>query len=371
MGLGGGDTRPGAADVETVLAEFDSRVGTLKALCDKTKGLVEELLQDANVRNQSVQARVKNRKKLREKYLDPAKDYKKLDDIHDLAGLRVITYYDDEVDRVAEVIEREFEIDRANTDDKRKIDLDRFGYSAINYVCTHLKTRASLSEYRRFANVCLEIQVTSILSHAWSEMNHGSYDLGESCPSEIRRRFFQLKALLELADSQFTDLRNKTTNYERAVAVQVEAGVSGLPLDAVSLRSLLEQEPLVAEIDVAIAQVLGIPATDTPKDGNIEYWVRMSNLAGLTTLEGLRDSLRRYGKGIVEYVDRVHSSWGPSPAGLLKGLSVFQLAMLLIYSQGEDQVLKARRGLQVSAGEKQTVVSQIAIAREIVAKYPK
>jgi GTP pyrophosphokinase len=371
MALGGGETKPGAEDVEAVLAEFDSRAGSLSALCDKTKALIEELLQAANVRYQSVQARVKTRKKLREKYLDPAKEYKKLDDIHDLTGLRVITYYDDEVDRVAEVIEREFEIDPGNTDDKRKIELDRFGYSAINYVCTHLRTRASLSEYKRFANVRLEIQVTSILSHAWSEMNHGSYDLGENCPPEIRRRFFQLKALLELADWQFTDLRDKTTSYERAVAVQVEAGVSGLPLDVVSLRSLLEQEPLVAEIDAAITQILGVTATDTPRDSNIEYWVRMTNVAGLTTLEGLRSSLKRFRKGVVEYVDRVHSSWGPLPVSLLKGISIFQVAMLLIHSHGEDAVLNATAPRRLSALEKQWIGPQVAIAREIVAKYPK
>jgi len=373
MALGGGETRPGSADVEAVLIEFDSRVEALKSLCDKTKGLIEELLQDANVRYQSVQARVKNRKKLREKYLDPAKDYTKLDDIHDLAGLRVITYYDDEVDRVAEVIEREFDIDRENTDDKRKIELDRFGYSAINYVCTHLGTRASLREYRRFVNVRLEIQVTSILSHAWSEMNHGSYDLGESCPSEIRRRFFQLKALLELADSQFSDLRDKTTNYERAVAVQVEAKVPDLPLDAVSLKSFADQEPLVGEIDAELAAAVGTRAGGQINDKRAENLARLARLAGLVTVQQLRDSLNKYRKGVIQYLEGFRKIWPAVPNELRKGVSILHLANLLIFSQGEEKVAEVYK--EMGEGkvrvDAESISRRVAIATEIMTNYPK
>jgi putative GTP pyrophosphokinase len=92
------------ADVKSVLAEFDAKEDMLAAFCARTKSLIEASLQDANIRYQSVQARVKTRKKLQDKYLDSTKDYKRLDDITDLAGLRIITYYEDEVDRVAEVI---------------------------------------------------------------------------------------------------------------------------------------------------------------------------------------------------------------------------------------------------------------------------
>src|SRR5437879_8790552 len=87
------------ATLETVLQHFDAKQDLLEALCAKTKGLIEASLQDANIRYQSVQARVKSKKKLSEKYLDSSKDYRELDDIHDQAGLRIITYYEDDVDR--------------------------------------------------------------------------------------------------------------------------------------------------------------------------------------------------------------------------------------------------------------------------------
>src|ERR1700693_3654848 len=170
--------KPGTtkATVESVLADFDSAEDTLAAFCARTKVLIDASLQDANIRYHSVQSRVKSRQKLREKYSDPEKDYKRLEDITDLAGLRIITYYEDDIDRVADVIKREFELDQENSVDKRETEPDRFAYSAVNYVCKHLKKRATDVEYKKFADIRCEIQITSILRHAWSEIEHEWYD---------------------------------------------------------------------------------------------------------------------------------------------------------------------------------------------------
>jgi ppGpp synthetase/RelA/SpoT-type nucleotidyltranferase len=369
----GREKKPKPADVGQVLAEFDLKAPTLKSLCTKTKDLLEEFLQSAGVPFQSVQARVKSRKKLREKYLDPEKGYTQLDEIHDQAALRVITYYPDEVDRVAGVIEREFGIDRANTVDKRKIDLDRFGYSAINYVCEHLGVRTSLGEYRKFADIRFEIQVTSILSHAWSEMNHGSYDLGEGSPPEVRRKFFQLKALLELAESQFTELRDKTTNYARAVAIQVETKVTDLPLDAASLRSLVDQEPLIDKVDQEIAALLRSAVSPTPAPSALlDLWSRGARHLGLTTVQALRDSFTQYHGGITEFVSRCSGYWGYAPGTpIARGVSIFQMEKLLVRSRGEADVLSFTEELKPSIDMNRELAKQVAIAREIVARYEK
>src|ERR1022692_4099082 len=92
-----------AASIDDIVAEFNNRRNTLTLFCAKTKSLIEECLEDAQIHYQSVQARVKTTRKLREKYSNPEKRYKCLDDITDLAGLRIITYYGDQVDQVAEI----------------------------------------------------------------------------------------------------------------------------------------------------------------------------------------------------------------------------------------------------------------------------
>jgi putative GTP pyrophosphokinase len=290
--------------VEAVLSEFDSKEGMLGALCVKTKSLIEASLEDAHIPYQSVQVRVKSKKKLAEKYMNPKKDYRRLEDITDLAGLRIITYYENDVDRAAKVIEREFVVDRENSVDKRDTEPDRFGYNALNYVCTHLPKRVSDVEYKKFAGVRCEIQITSILRHAWSEMEHEWYDLKDAYPAKVKRRFYRIAALLELAESEFLDIRNSRTQYERSVAVRVEANVLDLPIDAVSLRSFIEQEGIVRQIDGSLARVIGRGQETELDDRWIERRASSLNFLGLTKLQDLRDSLEQFRNAIPEYVDR-------------------------------------------------------------------
>ncbi len=329
---------PPKADVEQVLAEFERREPTFAAFCTRTKTLIEACLQDAGIRYQSIQARVKTKKKLREKYLNPEKGYRSLDDVTDLVGLRVITYYDDEVDRVAEVIEKEFQIDKKESVDKRNIEPDRFGYRAVNFVCGHQEKRTKDVEYKRFAGVLCEIQITSILGHAWSEIEHEWYDLRDAYPDEVKRRFSIIAALFELAGREFVDIRKSKAQYERAVALQVEARVPDIPVDAVSLRSFIEQESLVNDIDKEVASTLGYPLGAPLEDQVVELWSKLLNLAGITKLEDLRKALATFRGAIPRFAKRCMTEvWPNTPKGsrAAKGICVYQLGMLLAAAAGE------------------------------------
>jgi putative GTP pyrophosphokinase len=357
-------------DVEKVMAEFDARHLMLTAFCARTKSLIEACLQDADIRYQSVQARVKTRKKLREKYLNPAKDYRKLDDITDLAGLRIITYYEDEVDHVAELMEREFDVDAKDSVDKRDIEPDRFGYRAINYICGHKEKRTTDVEYKQYAGVKCEIQVTSILGHAWSEIEHEWYDLREAYPKEVKRRFSRIAALFELAEQEFVDIRDARAKYERAVALQVEAGVPNIPVDAVSLRSFIEQESLVNEIDKTVASTLGYPLTAPLEDPVVETWSRLLNLAGITKLEDLRKALATFRAAIPKFAKTCMTEvWPSAPKGsrAAKGICVYQLGMMMASAAGEKTASEFVRLLGVTAVPI-NVPLLVAIGKDAVAR---
>ena len=356
----------GKADVEVVLSEFDGKKPLLSAWCEKTKGLVEELLSEGNVRYQSVQARVKTREKLRKKYLDPQKNYKRLDDITDQAGLRVITYYEDEVDRVVELIKKEFQLDPEKSFDKKDDDPNKFGYDALNFVCKYPAERARLFEYRKVSEIWCEIQVTSILRHAWSEIEHPWYDLKDAYPDIIKRRFARMAALLEIAESEFLSLRAIQSDYQKSVDVRVAANVPDLPVDAVSLKSFIEREPLVEHINDEVGKLWGVTVGNTLIDGHLEMLSQVIILAGMTKLEDIRDALEKYRTAIVEYASRCGSFWYPHPEAPIfnKDTCLWIIANLLISSRGVDAFVQSTKAI----GTQPTydVARQVAIAQEVM-----
>ena len=147
------------------------------------ESLVTVLVASADIQFHSIQHRIKARESIARKIDDRDRPDYTLSSLTDILGVRVITYFDQEVDRVAEIIEQEFLIDRENSVDKRaSLDPDRFGYLSLHYVVQLSAARSRLTEYRRYRETKFEIQVRSILQHAWAEIEH---DLGYKSRSAI------------------------------------------------------------------------------------------------------------------------------------------------------------------------------------------
>jgi putative GTP pyrophosphokinase len=359
------------ASIDEVLEEFNAKEPVLEALCTRSKSLIEAILQDAGILYQSIQFRVKSVEKLKNKFLNPQKNYKQLEDITDLAGLRIITYYEGDIDRIAEIIKREFDVDVKNSVDKREVEPDRFGYSALNYVCQHSPKRAADVEYKRFAGIRCEIQITSILRHAWSELEHEWYDLKDAYPKDVKRRFYRIAALLELAESEFQDIRKQRTAYERSVAVRVEAKEPDIPVDAVSMRQFIEREAIVSEMDKSIAAILGFTITEQMADKTVESRAKSVNLVGISNLQDLSGTLQKYRNAVLEFVTRSQQEAWPlrSSSGIASpGLCVYHLAFLLVSRQGKDELVQFLTEQGVPH-EMVNFDSQVVIAREIAAKH--
>ncbi|MDU6410078.1 MAG: RelA/SpoT domain-containing protein [Yersiniaceae bacterium] len=108
---------------------------------------------------------------------DKKKNYKHVneiyDDIVDLAGVRVALYFPGDMKLVEEIIGKNFKIHKAKKfpESLQKKTIGTYtkvfdGYSAAHF-------RVSLNDETRYAkNHCVEIQVASVLMHAWSEVEH-------------------------------------------------------------------------------------------------------------------------------------------------------------------------------------------------------
>jgi hypothetical protein len=127
----------------------------------------------------------------------------------DRIGVRIITYYRDDVDSVVERLKREFEIDRKRSVDKRRLlDLREFGYRSVHLIAKLKPPRTNMPEYESIKGVWFEIQIRSVLEHAWAEVEHEIvYKSGIKYPPEVLRKFAALAGTLEILDGEFLSLR--------------------------------------------------------------------------------------------------------------------------------------------------------------------
>jgi ppGpp synthetase/RelA/SpoT-type nucleotidyltranferase len=143
-----------------------------KAFAETVRFILKKaiLAADNLPRPQSIQCRAKEVESLRRRLVEAGKlDIQTLElDRRDLAGARLIFYTNNDVARLlaSPLIRDNFEIE----EDSTKIHHDR--YRAVHYTVRLREERLSLPEYARFAGLRCEIQVQTILEHAWAETSH-------------------------------------------------------------------------------------------------------------------------------------------------------------------------------------------------------
>lgn len=141
---------------------------------------LESRLQTAGVRAM-VTFRAKTVTKLEPKVRDRAvrKNYASVDDIYadipDLAGARVALYFPGQSQQVSQIINDLFVVTHTKTfpeSDSPPKYMKRFaGYSATHYR-VRLRETTLVDAQKRYAEARVEVQVASVLMHAWSEVEH-------------------------------------------------------------------------------------------------------------------------------------------------------------------------------------------------------
>jgi ppGpp synthetase/RelA/SpoT-type nucleotidyltranferase len=220
---------------QDLLQQYRELRPTLEKLSSEAYGLLSRALHKQGIYVTGIEHRVKTEKSLAGKLELKGAKYKTIDDITDLVGLRVITFYTDEVDKVAVIAKSLFDIDWKESVDKRKLhELDSFGYNSLHFIC-RLKTGGP-----RF-----ELQMRTALQHVWSTIEHDTGYKGDvKMPREYMRQFSRLAGMMELIDDEFSRLRVVLTDYRRQTLKLVKDGkLDNVPLSADTFRNYLDLKP--------------------------------------------------------------------------------------------------------------------------------
>lgn len=157
-------------NVDKLVREYISKRDLYRDFAFAMEAILGQLLTD--IKYQSLSSREKEPKKLDEKIKrkkrEEKKIYRNLREIEDLAGVRVVFYLESQKDAFLEVVQKEF--------DSKSLRIERKdrpgGYRSVHCIFSLDKSREKLPEYRRFKGLKCEIQLTSVLYHAWSEIEH-------------------------------------------------------------------------------------------------------------------------------------------------------------------------------------------------------
>jgi ppGpp synthetase/RelA/SpoT-type nucleotidyltranferase len=188
---------------EKLRQQYDEAVHGLSDLAGILKGVLEEFLTKESIAYGEITYRIKQYDSFVEKI--SRKSYRSpMSDVIDLCGLRIVYLYTGDLDKIIQILKREFEVSES---EKKEAELspDRFGYRSYHIVASIREEWLSAPQFRQFRGRKFEIQIRSILMNSWASISHQLFYKKDST-RELQRRLYRLSALMELADVEIDHL---------------------------------------------------------------------------------------------------------------------------------------------------------------------
>ena len=207
---------PAEDPVGAAVREYATRQPVLRQAAEEFTALVTAILDDAGINYLSVTGRAKGVASFAAKaarsvdgervFADP------LNEITDQIGIRVITYVQSDVDAVAELLDDQVVVHDDRDLGRETASEGRFGYASRHLLIGLDSAREGLPAYENLLGRLAQVQIRTVLQHAWAEFEHDIRYKG-TIPDEhvpdFDRRFTLAAGLLELADREFSTIRDR------------------------------------------------------------------------------------------------------------------------------------------------------------------
>jgi ppGpp synthetase/RelA/SpoT-type nucleotidyltranferase len=220
---------------------LDDHLPLHERLSTTAASILSNLLQEQQIEHLAITSRTKTKQSALEKikrkgYSDLSKQFT------DLSGVRVIVFFESDVKRVSQLVEKTFLVDKSNSLDKDTLLLtNQLGYRSVHYVCDLGTKRSNVDEYHSIAALKFEVQLRTALQHAWAEIAHDrNYKFAGKLPKELERKLFLYAGLLELADRGFDETAQAIDIYSAKLLDETAHGNFDLELTSLSLAAYVE-----------------------------------------------------------------------------------------------------------------------------------
>lgn len=179
------------------------------------KGAITEFLNENDIPFLAITSRVKEFDSFYEKISRKHYD-NPFSENEDFCGIRIILYYLDDIEKVQQIIENNFIVQK--TENKSdKLGSNEFGYRS-NHLIIKIKDSWSVTpNYKGLENIKIELQIRTSLMHTWAAIEHKlGYKANQELNESLKRKLFLLSAKLEDADMQFQEIKHQADNYQKA-----------------------------------------------------------------------------------------------------------------------------------------------------------
>lgn len=196
----------------SALRAFDAWLAGHPTVVTDLEAVLADELSDAGIAFDQVSVRVKDRGSYLKKIHDPGHPgYVDFDSAYDVLGVRVTVFTTSDISLLVGVMRGLFDVERVT--DKAALTAERgeFGYASRHVIAR--VTGDTLPSLAALEGRLVEIQIRTVLQHAWAEFEHDVRykNPGHELTPEVHRAFTLAAGLIELADQQFDDIGRRTS----------------------------------------------------------------------------------------------------------------------------------------------------------------
>lgn len=165
------------------------------------ESILKTLLLNSSIKKCQTSCREKDYRKLKKKIIHNG--YTKLNQVKDLAGCRILFYVQNDIELFKKYLFEEFKIESIklhypfSDESKNKVYYGEHLYIKLK------EDRLKMSEYKRFKNLLCEIQLTTVLYHSSSELEH---DISYNPPEKVGTFY---KEDIDILKNRFADILKK------------------------------------------------------------------------------------------------------------------------------------------------------------------
>lgn len=201
-----------------IIKQFHDNQDIYRSLKHDIEDIFTRIVDTNHFRISNMAIRIKSEDALMKK-ITYKNRYHDINEITDVVACRIITLFENDVDRIYECVKDNFEVIEYN--DKRKKNYDDridFGYNSLHLLIKFNNERCQLIEYSAYKDIIFELQIRTTLQHSWAEIEHGlGYKSQYEIPKDIRRRLTRLSASLELLDEEFVQIAKEVDEYNKGI----------------------------------------------------------------------------------------------------------------------------------------------------------